>query len=183
MPAPFLARPRRAPAPLRRRHGHRCSTRAGCRSTPASTCSTSTDPKIVQSIHAEYIRPAPTASRRIPSGPTASSSGMHGAAGRRARDQPARGAAWRATSARAWGATSSCSAPSGRSASTWPRSAPSSRTEARAAFLEQAEGLLEGGVDALRHRDLLRPRGDAAGGGGDARADRPADRGPGGVHR
>ncbi len=73
----------------------------------------------------------------------------HGLAGARARDQPCAGPSSRATCARARAATCSCWARSARSASTWRRSAAIEPEEARDAFREQAEGLLEGGVDAF----------------------------------
>ena len=107
------------------------------------------DPKIVQSIHAEYIAAGADCIETNTFGANRFKLGMHGLDGARARDQPARARSSRATSARAWAATSSCSARSGRSASTWRRSARIEPDEARAAFREQAEGLLEGGVDGF----------------------------------
>ena len=141
------------------------------------------DPKIVQRSTGSTSPPAPISSRPTPSAPTASSS-PSSARRPRADDQP-RGASWRATPARARAATSSCSARSGRSGKHLaPLGTVTAEAEARAAFREQAEGLLEGGVDGFVAGDLRGPRRDRASPSRrSAAVDRPADRRPDGVHR
>ena len=174
-PPPEEGRPRPAvPSPLITRLAERpllCDGAMGtmlyARGVPLDACFdvlNLNEPKMVQSIHAEYIQAGvgPDRDQHLRGQPLQARAVTACRAGCARSTCVGRGSP--ATCARAWAATCSCWAPSGRSASTWRRSAASSRTRRALAFREQAEGLLEGGVDAFVDRDVLRPHRDAAGG-------------------
>ena len=106
-------------------------------------------PKMVQGIHAEYIAAGADCIQTNTFG--ANRFKLRRARhGRRAcARSTCAGPSSRATCARAWGGTSSCSARSARWASTWPRSAPSSPRRRARRSASRRRGSLEGGVDGF----------------------------------
>ena len=127
-------------------------------------------------------RPAPTASRRTPSGRTASSSACTGLAAR-VREINRVGARLARDVRESMGRdvfVLGSIGPLGKYLAPLGSIEPD---EARRGVPRAGGGAARGRRGRLRRRDLLRSHGDAAGGRGDPRAHRPAHRDPGGVHR
>ena len=121
------------------------------RGVPLDTCFdvlNETDPKIVQSIHTEYIRAGADCIETNTFGANRFKLGMHGAAGR-VREINRSGARLARDARESMGRdvfVLGSLGPLGRYLAPLGSVEPD---EARAAFFEQAEGLLEGGVDAF----------------------------------
>ena len=148
MPAPFVAALARASPPRRRRHGDHALRARGAARRLLRRAECVNDPKIVQSIHTEYIQAGADCIETNTFGANRFKLGVHGAAGR-VREINRSGARLARDVRESMGRdvfVLGSIGPLGRYLAPLGSVEPD---EARAAFLEQAEGLLEGGVDAF----------------------------------